>query len=125
MRRPFSSRAFGAPGSASACRRWRPLIEDPVHEPELERPAVPHAADAAVRQGVDGDHGRQVGRVHLGQRVLGTPGIARAERTDLAVGPGLAGDPLDDVVAVLGSSAMSRHVPSLAYRPRMSLATTL
>ena len=51
--------------------------------------------------GVDRDHRRQVGRVHLGQGVLGAAGIARAEGADLAVGPGLRGDPLDDVVAVL------------------------
>ena len=100
-------------------------LEDPVHEPQLERAAVPHPADAAIREGVDRDHGRQVGRVHLGQGVLGAAGIARAEGADLAVGPGLRGDPLDDVVAVLRVvGQISRQVPSLAYRPRTSLATT-
>ena len=60
-----------------------------------------HSADAAVRYGIDGHHRRQVRRVHLGQRVLGASGIARAEGADLAVGPILAGDPLHDVEAVL------------------------
>ena len=74
--------------------------------------------------GVDRDHRRQVGRVHLGQGVLGAAGIAGAERADLAVGPLLRGDPLDDVVAVLRVVGDQCQVPSLAYRPRMSLATT-
>ena len=63
---------------------------------------MPHPADAAVRDGVDRDHRRQVGRVHLGQGVLGAAGITGAERADLAVGPLLPGDPLDDLEAVLG-----------------------
>ena len=77
-------------------------LKDPVHESQLERAALPHAADAAVRDGIDRDHRGQVGRVHLGQRVLGAAGITRAEGADLAVGPILPGDPLHDLKAILG-----------------------
>ena len=67
----------------------------------------------------------QVRRIHLGQGVLGTAGIAGAESADLAVGPGLRRDPLDDLVRPSsGSLASPCQVPSLAYRPRVSLATT-
>ena len=77
-------------------------LEDPVHEPQLEGSSVPHPAHAAVGQRIDRDHRRQMGRVRLGERVLGTSRVAGAERADLAVGPPLRGDPLDDVMTVLG-----------------------
>ncbi len=59
-----------------------------------------HPADPAVRQGIDGDHRREVRRSGLGHGVLRAPAVADPEGADLTVRPGLSGDPLDDVVAV-------------------------
>ena len=115
MRRPLSVSACRSAGLASADRLLgRNDLEDPVHEPQLERAAVPHPADAAIRHGVDRHHRGQVWRVHLRQRVLRTAGIARAEGADLAVGPLLPRDPFDRLQAILGSSTINLQVPSLA-----------
>ncbi len=59
--------------------------EDPIHEAELEGPAVANPGDAAIRYGIDRDHAGQIGRSRAGEGMLRATDVAGPKRPDLAV----------------------------------------
>ena len=77
-----------------------PRREDPVQPPQLERAVMADAELSGVAHSVHGHHGRKGRRIGDADGMLRGAGVRRAYRTDLAVGPRLLGNPLQQVRAV-------------------------
>ncbi len=104
---------------AASRRRVRHV---PVPNPQPERSAVNGSAEAVVDRRVGGDDRRQVRRPPHRRQVLRGADVGTTHHADLAVRPGLPGEPLDRVVAVL--AVVGHPVPdSLGSSPAARILT--
>src|SRR5262249_20618004 len=103
IRRPFSTRAWRSVGLASAALElgapvWKiQFMNRSSKAPPCLIPLTPQFDTESI-----GTIVVSWGGVQLGQGMLSAARITRAEGAHLAVGPFLTGDPLHDVIAVLG-----------------------